>query len=75
MRPTSIVSLVIGVLGGLAGVALTVLVFLDGDGGKPWHYWIAPFLAIGFGGLLLTLVAGYLAKVGRLELKGRPRGD
>ncbi len=30
---------------------------------KPWHYWIAPVLALSFVGLALMMVVGYVAKV------------
>ena len=40
---------------------------------RPWFYWIAPLLAIGFAGVMANLIAQYYVKVGRLEVKGRPR--
>ena len=73
MRPTSVIALVAGLLAALAGGVLTVLVFASGEGGRPWHYWIAPVLSIGFVVLLLAIVGGYFVRVGRLELKGRHR--
>ncbi len=75
MRPTSAISLVAGLLVALAGGLFTVLAYTAGDGGKPWHFWIAPVLAAGFVALLLALVAGYYLRIGRLELKGRQRGE
>ena len=75
MRPTSAIALVVGLLTALAGAVLTVLVFVGRDGGKPWHYWISPLLTVGFVALLLALAAGYYLRIGRLEMKGRQRGE
>lgn len=75
MRPTSALALVVGLLTALAGGVLTILVLISSDGGKPWHYWISPLLALGFVALLLALAAGYFLKIGRMEIKGRPRGE
>ena len=30
---------------------------------KPWHYWIAPVLALSFVGLLFMMMVGYVVKV------------
>lgn len=30
---------------------------------KPWHYWLAPVLALSFVGLMLMIVLGYVVKV------------
>ena len=30
---------------------------------KPWHYWIAPVLALSFVGLVFMMVVGYVVKV------------
>lgn len=30
---------------------------------KPWHYWIAPVLALSFVGLLFMMIVGYVVKV------------
>ncbi len=75
MRPTSAISLAVGLLTAVVGGVLTVLAYTAGDGGKPWHFWIAPVLSAGFVALLLALAAGYYLRVGRLEMKGRPRGE
>ena len=75
MRPSEIMMLALGVIIGLAGVALGVGLIFHHSGGKFWFYWISPLLAIGFGGMLISLSAGYYTKVGRLETKGRPRSD
>lgn len=75
MRPTSAISLVVGLLVAIAVALLTVMAFAANDGGKPWHYWIAPLLSAGFAVLLLALVGAYYRRVGRLEIKGRQRGE
>ena len=73
MRPSTIVSLVTGVVVALTGLVLGILVFVDRGSHRPWFYWIAPLLAIGFAGVMANLVATYWVKIGRLETKGRPR--
>ncbi len=30
---------------------------------KPWHYWIAPVLALSFVGLLFMMLVGYVVRV------------
>jgi hypothetical protein len=64
-----------GVIIALAGIAGGVGVLLDHSGGKFWFYWIAPLLMVGLGLFLISLSIGYYLKVGRLEMKGRPRSD
>ena len=73
MRPSEIMMLTLGVIIALAGLAMGVGVIFDHTGGYFWFYWIAPLLMIGLGGLLINLSVGYYRKVGRLEMKGRPR--
>ena len=34
---------------------------------KPWHYWIAPVLALSFVGLLFMLLLGYVVRVVMLK--------
>jgi hypothetical protein len=75
VRPSEIMMLTLGAIIALGGVALGIGVIFDHSGGKFWFYWIAPLLAIGLGGMLISLSAGYYMKVGRLETKGRPRSD
>jgi hypothetical protein len=65
--------IVAGVLVGLGGLILSILVFLDHSGHKLWFYWIAPLLGIAFAGMMIQLTVAYWMKVGRLEVKGRPR--
>lgn len=73
MRLSTIAMLVAGVLIGLTAMALGIFVFVDHSGGNLWFYWIAPLLAIGFAAVMVQLTVMYWIKVGRLEVKGRPR--
>jgi hypothetical protein len=74
VRPTRVLALTVGALAGLGGLALGIIVlFVDRQGGRPWFYWIAPLLAFGFAGMLIQLCVAYWLKVGRLEVRGRPR--
>ena len=34
---------------------------------KPWHYWLAPVLALSFVGLLFMLLLGYVVRVVMLK--------
>jgi hypothetical protein len=38
---------------------------------KPWHYWIAPILALSFFFILIALLVGYYVKVLRPKYRGR----
>ena len=38
---------------------------------KPWHYWIAPILALSFVFILVALRVGYYVKVLRPKYRGR----
>jgi hypothetical protein len=38
---------------------------------KPWHFWIAPILAISFIGIFVALMVGYYVKVFRPKSRGR----
>ena len=73
MRPTTVATLVFANIVGLVALVLGIYVFADHSSGKLWFYWIAPLLAIGFAGMTANLVAQYFVKIGRLEIKGRPR--
>jgi hypothetical protein len=65
--------IVAGLLVGVIGFALSLFVFFDHSGGKLWFYWIAPLLGLAFAGMMIQLTVAYWIKVGRLEVKGRPR--
>jgi hypothetical protein len=73
LRPSTIVSVITGVVVALAGLAFGILAFVERGSHRPWFYWISPLLAIGFAGMVANLIAQYFVKVGRLETKGRPR--
>jgi hypothetical protein len=75
LRPTTIITLIAGVLVGLGALALAVWSLVDRDGGMFWFYWIAPLLVLGVGGMLVALAFGYWDKVGKLEVKGRPKSE
>ena len=73
MRSSTISMMIAGVLVGLVGLALGIYYFVERGHHKPWFFWIAPLLAIGFAAVMMQLVVGYWMKVGRLETKGRPK--
>jgi uncharacterized membrane protein YcjF (UPF0283 family) len=73
VRPTTILSLLAGILIALAFVAWAVMLVVDRKGGYEWFYWAAPLLVLAFGGMLLNLTRQYWVRVGKLEVKGRPR--
>jgi hypothetical protein len=68
-------SAALGVILFFVGVGYCIWAFVSNSGGKPWFYWIAPLLCLGFGLIMLQLVVMYWFKVGRLEVKGRPRSE
>ena len=73
MRSSTISMMIAGVLVGLVGLALGIYYFVERGSHKPWFFWIAPLLALGFAGMMMQLVVAYWMKVGRLETKGRPK--
>jgi hypothetical protein len=75
VRPTTILSLIAGIIIALCAVLIGILAFVDRDGGKPWFFWAAPLLVLSFGGLMLNLTRQYWIRVGKLEVKGRPRSE
>jgi len=50
-------------------VLLLLLAFPDSvvAAAKPWHYWIAPVLALSFVGLLFMMLIGYVVRVVMLK--------
>jgi hypothetical protein len=51
-------------------VVLMLLLSLPGSvvaAAKPWHYWIAPVLALSFVGLLFMMLVGYVVRVVMLK--------
>lgn len=75
MKPSEILSMLGAIVFGLGTAAMAVFMYLDRNSAKPWHFWIAPLLALGAAAALLQLAVGYWTKVGRLETKGRPRSE
>ena len=73
MRPSALSMIFAGLVVGLGGLVLGVYAFIERPGGKPWFFWIAPLLAIGFALVMVQLCVMYYVKVGRLETKGRPK--
>lgn len=69
MKPSTMAAVVCGVFFALVGFASGIWLLVDRSmhGGVAWHYWFAPFLAIGFGALFAQLVVLYWVKVGRTE--------
>jgi hypothetical protein len=67
--------IVLGVVVAVTTAGLGAWVLLDHSGKFLWFYWLAPLLALGAGLTLLMLAVQYWAKVGRLEVKGRPRSE
>src|SRR5262249_8542321 len=73
VRPTHLSLLVIAILLEI-GVAITAIGFWIGShGGKPWHYWFAPILALQVAVAITLFAIAYWRNVGRLEMRGRPR--
>lgn len=75
MRPTYVASIVVGILVALDIGVTALIVWTQASGGKPWHYWIAPFFAVQAAILVALLAFGYFWKVGRLELRSRHRSE
>lgn len=75
MKPTYVAWIVVGALIGIDIFVTSLIVLTQATGGKPWHYWIAPVLALQAAILLCLLAFGYFWKVGRLELRSRHRSE
>jgi fucose permease len=75
VKPSEILGMAGAIFLGLGTAAIAVFMYVDRNTGKPWHFWIAPLLALGAAAALVQLAAGYWLKVGRLETKGRPRSE
>jgi len=74
LRPSTIVSLIAGVLIALGVFVAAVWQLVDRED-TFWFYWIAPLLVLGVGGILLMLAVQYWMRVGKLEVKGRPKSE
>ena len=75
MKPSEIMGMLGGIVLALGTLAIAVFMFVDRNWAKPWHFWIAPILAVVTAASLIQLAVGYWMKVGRLEVKGRPRSE
>jgi fucose permease len=75
VKPSEILALLGAIVFALGTAAIAVFMYLDRNHAKPWHFWIAPLLALGVASGLVQLAVGYWMKVGRLETKGRPRSE
>jgi fucose permease len=75
VKPSEILGMLGGIVLGLGTLAIAVFMYVDRNSAKPWHFWIAPLLAVATAAALTQLAVGYYMKVGRLETKGRPRSE
>jgi hypothetical protein len=73
VRPTTILSLLAGLLIGIVAIIAAIMLWVDRDRNYQWFFWAAPLLVLAFGGLMLNLLRQYWVRVGKLEVKGRPR--
>jgi hypothetical protein len=73
VKASTISAIILGITIGLVAAVLGFNVLFNHGGGKLWFYWIAPLLAIGNFFTFAQLALMYWVKVGRLEVKGRPR--
>jgi hypothetical protein len=75
VKPSEIMGMAGGVVLALGAAAVAIFMYVDRVHAKPWHFWIAPVLALLAAASLVQLAVGYYIKVGRLETKGRPRSE
>ncbi len=68
-------SLITALVAGLAVTAMAVWTLVDRTGGRFWFFWIAPLIVGGLGAWLVMLTVQYWFKVGKLEVKGRPKSE
>jgi hypothetical protein len=73
VRPTTILSLLTGLLLGIVGIVTAILLWTDRTRNYEWFFWAAPLLVFVFGLMMLNLLRQYWRSVGKLEVKGRPR--
>jgi hypothetical protein len=73
VRPTTILSLLAGFLIALVAVGMGVYLYVNRERNYVWFFWLAPVLVLSFGFMMLNLCRQYWARVGKLEVKGRPR--
>jgi hypothetical protein len=75
VKPSAILAMLGAIVFALGTIAMAVFMYVDRNHAKPWHFWIAPLLALGAASALAQLTVAYWVKVGRLETKGRPRSE
>jgi hypothetical protein len=73
VRPTTILSLLAGLLIAVVCLFIGLMAFIGRDRNYAWFFWFAPLLVLAFGLMLLNLLRQYWVRVGKLEVKGRPR--
>ena len=73
MRPTTILSLLTGLLIAIVAVVTAIVLMTDRTRNYLWFFWAAPLLVFVFGLMMLNLLRQYWKSVGKLEVKGRPR--
>ena len=73
MRPTTIMSLLAAAMITLGGIGFGVYFLWDRPGGREWFYWAAPLFVLVFGLTMASVARQYWVRVGKLEVKGRPR--
>ena len=73
MRPTTILSLLTGLLIAIVAVVTAIVLMTDRSRNYLWFFWAAPLLVFVFGLMMLNLLRQYWKSVGKLEVKGRPR--
>jgi uncharacterized membrane protein HdeD (DUF308 family) len=73
VRPTTILSLLAGLLLAIVGILTAITLMVDRTRNYLWFFWAAPLLVLVFGLMMLNLLRQYWTRVGKLEVKGRPR--
>jgi flagellar biosynthesis protein FliQ len=73
VRPTTILSLLTGLLIAVVAVVTAIVLMTDRTRNYLWFFWAAPILVFVFGLMMLNLLRQYWKSVGKLEVKGRPR--
>jgi len=66
-------SLIAGVLIAIFAILTGVYLYVNRNRDYVWFFWVAPLLVLGFGFMMLNLARQYWVRVGKLEVKGRPR--
>ncbi len=72
MRPTTILSLLAGLLVAIVAVLTAITLFVDRTGGNLWFFWIAPLLVLGLRADDAQPAPAVLGEGRRLEVEGSP---